>query len=190
MMMRPTASDVSGEELTGVHPRGKPGFEEFFRRSYLRLGRTLYLLSGSHEEAEDLAQEALIKVYARWDRVQRMDSPDGYLYRVAVNLYRRSQRASSRSVIALETVPVKQVDAMAVDDIDQVDAEVDLLRILQALPAEQREALVLVEWLGLDSATASSLLGIASASVRGRVFRARRALRRKFGVDLGGVTYE
>ncbi|MGH2764295.1 MAG: sigma factor, partial [Actinomycetota bacterium] len=52
-------------------------FEEFFRSTYGRLMGALLLLTGDAAEAEDLAQEALVRVFERWERVQMMDSPEG-----------------------------------------------------------------------------------------------------------------
>jgi RNA polymerase sigma-70 factor (ECF subfamily) len=56
-------------------------------------------------------------------------------------------------------------------------------RALQSLTRQQREALVLVEWLGFDSEEAASILGIRASSVRTRLHRARTALR----TQLGGI---
>jgi RNA polymerase sigma-70 factor (ECF subfamily) len=67
-------------------------FDDFFADEYPRLGRALYLLTGNREEAEDLAQESMARAYERWDRIQRMASPAGYVYRVATNLHRRRWR--------------------------------------------------------------------------------------------------
>src|SRR5436309_11363177 len=67
-------------------------FDEFFADEYPRLGRAMYLLTADRGEAEDLAQEAMARVYERWDHVQAMASPPGYVYRVAVNLHRRRWR--------------------------------------------------------------------------------------------------
>lgn len=60
----------------------------------------MFLLTGSSSEAEDLAQEAMIPVYERWEHVSMMDAPTGYLFRTALNLERERQpspalRASS-----------------------------------------------------------------------------------------------
>jgi len=68
------------------------GFEAFFQREYPGLVRALYLLTADLPEAEDLAQETMARVYEKWDRVGRMDSPGGYVYRVAVNLNRQRLR--------------------------------------------------------------------------------------------------
>jgi DNA-directed RNA polymerase specialized sigma24 family protein len=68
------------------------GFEAFFQAEYPGLVRALYLLTGDQDEAEDLAQATMARVYERWDRVRVMDSPAGYVYRAAVNLHRQRLR--------------------------------------------------------------------------------------------------
>jgi RNA polymerase sigma-70 factor (ECF subfamily) len=67
-------------------------FDGFFDMHYERLLRTMYLATGDRHEAEDLAQDAFVRVYERWDRVGRMDDPVGYLYRTALNLRRSRLR--------------------------------------------------------------------------------------------------
>lgn len=57
----------------------------------------------------------------------------------------------------------------------------EVLRAVASLPRTQREALVLVEWLGLGAEEAGGILGNAAASVRGRCHRARATLRERFG---------
>jgi RNA polymerase sigma-70 factor (ECF subfamily) len=67
------------------------------------------------------------------------------------------------------------------DPADRADERWDLLRALATLPIGQREALILTEWIGLDSAEAGTALGLQPASVRSRVSRARAALREQLG---------
>ena len=67
-------------------------FRDFFDAEYRRLARALYLLTDDVAEAEDVAQEAMVRMYERWERVRRMDSPTGYLYRTAMNLNRSRLR--------------------------------------------------------------------------------------------------
>lgn len=57
----------------------------------------------------------------------------------------------------------------------------EILTALHSLPLAQREALLLVEWMGMSSEEAGRVLGIAPGSVRGRVHRARLALRERAG---------
>lgn len=151
-------------------------FEGFFRGQYTTLYRALTLLSGDPTEAQDLVQEAFARVYERWDRVAVMDSPGGYLYRIALNLQRKQVLGRSRS-------SARGPDTSSgADPAEVVEARTEVARLLGALPVGQRQALVLVEWLGLDAAEAAGVLGIKAASVRVRVHRAKTTLRERFGV--------
>ena len=67
-------------------------FEDFFIAEHERLFKALYMLTGNQDEADDLAQEALMRAYERWERVGTMDSPAGYVYRTALNLHRNRLR--------------------------------------------------------------------------------------------------
>jgi RNA polymerase sigma-70 factor (sigma-E family) len=157
-----------------VDPVGQD-FGEFFRREYRRLARACLLLTGDPTEAEDLAQDALARVFARWDQIASMDSPDGYLYRTALNLNRKRLRR-----LAVRARHVVHARA-ASDEVDVVEERLDVLRAVAALPPGQREALVLVEWLDLDIDEVAKLIGISAVSVRGRLHRARATLRQRFG---------
>jgi RNA polymerase sigma factor (sigma-70 family) len=168
-MMEPTSLSVVPEAGQAT------AFEEFFLAEHERLFQALYLLTGDRFEADDLAQEALLRAYERWDRVAAMDSPAGYVYRTALNLHRSRLRAlvvRARRVFA--AVPAEDLSG-------PVAASHDVRRALARLPRGQREALILVEWLGLGSEEAGRVLGIDAASVRGRLHRGRASLRDLLG---------
>jgi DNA-directed RNA polymerase specialized sigma24 family protein len=157
------------------------GFEEFFHAQYPGLVRALYLLTGDQDEAEELAQATMARVYERWDRVRAMESPAGYVYRAGVNLHRqrvrhlavRARRLLAMAVHAESTQPPGP------------GVRLELADAIASLPAGQRQAFMLVEWLGLSSGEAASILQIAPASVRTRIHRARAALRERLGEDGG-----
>jgi DNA-directed RNA polymerase specialized sigma24 family protein len=67
-------------------------FEDFFRGQTQNLYAHLCLITGNRAEAEELAQDAFLKVWERWDRVADMEEPVGYLYRTAMNLFRKRYR--------------------------------------------------------------------------------------------------
>ncbi len=161
--------------VSGTGAQSAPAFEEFFRSVYPSLARGLLLLTGDPGEAEDLAQEALARAYERWDRVQAMDSPDGYVYRTALNLNRKRLRR-----LAVRAHRVLSGPAEA-DPADAAAARTDVRRALVQVSRTQREALVLVEWLGLSAEEAGGVLGIDAASVRSRLHRGRAALRERLG---------
>jgi RNA polymerase sigma-70 factor (ECF subfamily) len=155
-------------------------FEPFFETEYGRLFRSLVLVSESRAEAEDLAQEAMARAWERWDRVRSTESPLGYVYRTAFNLNRRRLRRLRRSARIQEDFDPKDANGANPATIAETRHEIE--RALASLPISQRQALVLVEWVGMTAEEAGAVLGIAAASVRGRVFRAKSSLRNQAGV--------
>jgi RNA polymerase sigma-70 factor, ECF subfamily len=156
--------------------QGPLDFEGFFHTEYPRLVKSLYLTTSDLLEAEELAQEAMARVFERWDRVRAMDAPGGYLYRTALNLNRKRLRRLAVRARRVLRAP-EPVDAMAASE-----AKSDLVRALAGLPDGQKEALVLVDWLELTSEEAGRILGIRPASVRSRAHRAREKLHEELGV--------
>ena len=157
------------------------GFEEFFHAQYPGLVRALDLLTGDQDEAEELAQATMARIYERWDRVRVMDSPAGYVYRAAVNLHRQHRRHLA--------VRARRLLAMAVQAQSTpppgLGGRLELADAIASLPVGQRQAFLLVEWLGMSSQEAARILRIAPASVRTRLHRARAALRVRLGEDGG-----
>ena len=150
-------------------------FESFFRRTYPRLAQASLLLTGSREEAQDVAQDALARVYARWDRVRGMNSPEGYVYRTALNIVRKRAKRASPD---LES---PSADGRAQDPSIDIAERDRVMRALKSLPDGQREVLVLTEWLDLDNKEVARALRIAESSVRVRLHRARSNLREALG---------
>lgn len=151
-----------------VHSRGSD-FEAFFRDTYPDLVRALAATTGDVTSAEEVVQEAMARAFARWSRVASMQSQAGYVYVIAANLYRRQQRRAR----LLRTLHLAEPFD---DPMQGVAARTDLLAAVARLPAGQRDALLLVEWMGVDVKTSSQLLRIKPSSVRARTHRARATL--------------
>jgi RNA polymerase sigma factor (sigma-70 family) len=148
------------------------GFESFYLAHRVRLFRALVVVTRDVHAAEEVAQDAFVKIWERWDRVHRMDDPTGYLYRTALNgwfqIHRRAVRAATRVASP----------GRVVDPLETVEERDVLARRLLELPARQRAALVLTEYLGHDSAEAGRALGIRPGTVRRLASKGRAALRR------------
>ena len=82
MSERILASDATLDELEASRT-----FETFYQAEARTLFRRLWLVTGNRAEAEELMQDAFLRVWERWDRVGGMDDPLGYLYRTAMNLF-------------------------------------------------------------------------------------------------------
>src|SRR6266487_2634197 len=73
-------------------------FEGFFERERDGLFGALVMITGNRAEAEEIAQDAFLAIWERWDRVHRLDDPTGYLYRTAMNVFRKRRRRAAVAV--------------------------------------------------------------------------------------------
>lgn len=164
-------------EATIALSREAISFEEFVESEYDRVLRAMYLACGSRDLAEEITQHAMVRAFERWDRIAALESPVGYVMKIAFS----RQRSWFRSAARLVLHPNLGRDAPAERALD--DAASQVMEILESLPLSQRQAVVLVEWFGLNSEEAGRILGIDAASVRGRIHRARTSLRQSSGGD-------
>jgi RNA polymerase sigma-70 factor (ECF subfamily) len=179
MTQRMDRTVAIGKEGGGSEPEASSaaGFESFFLTEHVRLYRALYVITGSTHEAEELMQEAFVRIWERWDRVAGMEDPAAYLYRTAMNEFRsRYRRARAAAKRALKVGEPRDLFAEA-DDRDVV------AQALRKLAPRQRAALVLTQLLDLSSEEAGRLLGVSAASVRALVYQGRVAMAENLEVD-------
>src|SRR4029077_7153205 len=93
MSERILASDATLGELEASRT-----FETFDQAEARTLFRRLWLVTGNRAEAEELMQDAFLRVWERGGQGGAMDNPVGYLYRTAMNLFRKRYR---RAVLAI-----------------------------------------------------------------------------------------
>ena len=76
-----------------------PDFAAFFAEEHAGLFKALYFVTGNRADAAELMQDAFLKLRERWDRIDRIDDPTGYLFRVALNGFRcgRAPRSGPRA---------------------------------------------------------------------------------------------
>jgi RNA polymerase sigma-70 factor (ECF subfamily) len=146
-------------------------FEAFFEAEHVRLYRALTLMTANAHEAEELMQDAFLKLLERWDRVDAMDNPTGYLYRAAMNLF-RNRRRRLRLDLRLRHPREDERDPFV-----QVAARDEAARALALLTPRQRAALVLTDMLEFDSNEAGEMLRIKPATVRVLAHQARESIR-------------
>jgi RNA polymerase sigma-70 factor, ECF subfamily len=153
-------------------------FEAFFASEWDGLFRALLLLTGSKEEAEDVAQAAFLKMLERWDQLDRVSDLQGYLYRTALNAYRslyRRARLAAKRVLA--------PGRAATDPFEQVAERESAVRLLLGLTTRQREAVVLTGIEGFDYREAGALLGVKESTVRSLVAQARAQFAKETHTD-------
>jgi RNA polymerase sigma factor (sigma-70 family) len=154
---------------------GTPNFERFYEAERDGLFGALVLITGNRHEAEEITQDAFVAVWERWDRVSAMEAPTGYLYRTAMNAFRKRLRRTATALRRVVGVKPEQ-DAFAAADARQVVATA-----LAGLSRRQRAALVLTELLGFSSEEAGRALGIKPVTVRVLASQGRAAMKKSVG---------
>lgn len=132
--------------------------QRFIDDHHARLVGVLRFRGCSADDAEELAQEAMMRLVDNWSKVEVLDSPWGWLVRVALNLsrsrWRRVQTAlRRRHLIALEAAHYDE-------------PAVEALSLLDALTDRQRIAVVLRHYAGLSVREAADAMGVAEGTVK------------------------
>jgi len=146
-------------------------FDAFYEAESHKLFRRLWLISGNRAEAEEITQDAFLRLLERWDRIDQLEDPSAYLYRTAMNVFRRRYR---RSLLAIRKTFSPDE---AHDEFAAADARDAVQRALGMLSPRQRAALVLTELEGMSSREAGAMLGIKASTVRALTTQARAAFR-------------
>jgi RNA polymerase sigma factor (sigma-70 family) len=161
-----------------VHEGVALSFEEFFKAEHDRLFRALCLVTRNRHEAEEIMQDAFTAMWARWDRVSAdVDDPRSYLYRIAMNGFRRRHRRLL--LAARRVVRITPSD----DGIQRVEEQEAIVRALSTLTPKQRAAIVLTNFLDFTAEEAGEFLGLSAGAVRTLASRGRTELRRQAGEE-------
>ncbi|EMF50840.1 MULTISPECIES: SigE family RNA polymerase sigma factor [Streptomyces] len=153
-------------------------FQSFVVSRWPRLLRTAFLLTGEQHAAEDLVQSTLERVYAAWRRVGAADDPDAYVRCVMINAHARRHRRRLKEFLAPKDDSGLTHELPDADDrIARADDRGALLTVLAALPARQREAVVLRYWEDLSEAQAAEAMGCSVGTVKSNTARGIAKLR-------------
>jgi RNA polymerase sigma-70 factor (ECF subfamily) len=176
------AAARDGEDLpVDVEERDRR-FAEMAERQARFMFRVAHGLLRSVQDAEDAVQEALLKLY-RTDGWLRMEDEKAFLartvWRVGLNVMARRPRLTE----GLEDEAGREFAAAggsAEESLVEHDERALLRRLIEALPEELRQPLVLSAIEEMTSREVSIAMGIPEGTVRTRVMRARAELKRRF----------
>ena len=170
--------------LTG---RKRSRFEEFAAAHSAGLINLGLMVSGDRGRAEDAAQDALVRVYQRWSR---LDDPLAYARRTVVNATRDDWRRADRATRAYDEVG----RLASLDEADDLEAAVlqrdALMTALDALPHRQRAVVVLRYLSDLTEAETAAVLEISVGTVKRQGFDALARLREILNAELTTTTAE
>jgi RNA polymerase sigma-70 factor, ECF subfamily len=176
----------------------RAGFEQEALVHLDSLYRVALRLTGNAADADDLVQETMLKAYRAWDQYQRGTNAKGWLLTILrhafINEYRRKTRHPA-------TVDLDAIEPFAVfEDLQQDDdpqgrffdqiVDDEVLRAIDNLPEQFREAVVLSDVEGMSYEEVARILDVPIGTVKSRLFRARRMLQAKlyeYAVSMGYI---
>ena len=144
-------------------------FSDWYVREHRRVVATLAALSGNADAARDAADEAFVRALVHWERVRTMDTPTGWVHRVALNVLRRDlrRRKLETSLLLRQTQPGPALPTHP-----------EVWDAVRSLPERQRVAIVLRFVADLPEAEIASAMGVARGTVSATLSAARASLAR------------
>ena len=170
-----------------MRPDDEARFTEFVRAHSASLFRTAFLMTGDHQRAEDVLQDALVRIYKRWPHIDAMASPLAYSRRVVLN-----QGASSWRKRSSRETPRLLTEEPSWDG--RVEELAEHERVWQAvltLPQRQRAVMVLRYYEDQTEAQIAETLDMAPGTVKSHAHAALRRLTELLGesaLSTGEVT--
>lgn len=164
---------LESDGLPEVHVPGS--FELLYQSDYAAVVGMVYGLTGNRWVAEDLAQEAFLRAHRDWSRVEGMDSPGGWVRRVALNLTRSRWRR-----LRVEAMTKLRADFETRDSNDAPDAESEAFwNEVRHLPKRQAQVIALRYVEDLSLAEIAEGLGVAEGTVKALLHQGRKRLHRQ-----------
>jgi RNA polymerase sigma-70 factor (sigma-E family) len=174
-----TGDRETGPELRAVVSLpAVESFEGFYAREYRLLVAFAHALTGSPTHAEDVAQEAMLAAYRRWDEVSRLEAPHAWVRRVCANLavsFVRRRIVEARALLRLRRRRTE------VSPLDADDAA--FWAEVRKLPKRQAQCIVLSYVYGCSVSDIAQVLGCGDGSVKTHLSRARLKLATRLGAN-------
>ena len=142
-------------------------YEWVFRSAYSSVLRTSFLILHDRGRAEEVTQDAFVRLYERWGGVVRIDNPTAWVRKVATRAAIRQARLSR----VREAAPLDE-GGTAWDHLP----DVDLVRAVASLAPQQRAAVALYYLDDLPVEEVAHLLGVSASTVKQHLHRARARL--------------
>ncbi|MFD7017586.1 SigE family RNA polymerase sigma factor [Streptomyces sp. NPDC059161] len=158
-------------------------FHDFFERHYAELARLAHLLTGETDAADDLAADALVALWQRWDRFRTAHHPLAYARGVVANLARERIRSAVR-----ERRRVALFWSRGPGEVEPPDvaAVLDVRAALARLPFRKRACVVLRHAFDLSEKDTAMALGISVGTVKSQTSKGMAELERTLGVRAAG----
>lgn len=147
-------------------------FTAYVNARWRTLLRSAVVLGCSQQDAEDLAQATLLRVYLAWPKVVDASNPDAYVGRIMLNLHRDNQRRRWWGEKPTHPLP-EQTELGQFSDAGRSDS---VRSAMSKLSIQQREVIALRYYLDLSEQETAALLRIPPGTVKSRLWSALKQL--------------
>lgn len=158
-------------------------FHDFFERHHAELARLAWLLTGEADAADDLAADALVALWQRWDRLRAAEHPLAYARGVVANMARERIRAATRERRRIALFWSRGPQQVQGPD---VAAVIDVRAALDRLPFRKRACVVLRHAFDLSEKDTALVLGISVGAVKSQTSKGMAELERVLGAKVAG----
>jgi RNA polymerase sigma-70 factor (ECF subfamily) len=157
-----------------------------FRHDVLPLKDLLYRLALritlNHEEAQDIVQDTMMKVWSKRDELEGIESIEAYCMTICRNLSLDKMKAKSKQNESLDQIHTETLD-LGVNPYEQMMQKdrIDLVRrMVNSLPEKQKSCMQLRDFEGKSYKEIASILNISEDQVKVNIYRARQAIKQKY----------
>ena len=150
-------------------------YEWYFRASFAPVARTVFLIIHDRDRAEDIAQEAFVRLLKHWRNASTYERPDAWVRRVAIRIAVRDLQREGKRGSEERLSYVERFDALPDPDVARAVAE---------LPPIQRAAVVLFYWEDRPVHEIAHVLQVSDSTVKQHLYRARIRLAELLGEEV------
>lgn len=164
-------------------PEARQRVAALYQAHALGLVKLAKVMLGDQAAAEDIVQDAFLGLFRRWPSLVDQDRVLAYLRASVLNGCRTAYRGRTRRDRALRLAPATQDMVSAEESALIGEANREVMAALRALPARQREAVILRYYLDLSEDQAAQAMKVSRGTVKSATSRGRAALARMLKED-------
>lgn len=144
-------------------------YEWVFRAGFASVARTVFLIVGNRAVAEEITQEAFLKLLQRWSAVSNYERPEAWARKVAV-------RMAVHHVSRERSRPLRELRAQPLPPGDRSLPDPEVARAVAALAPKQRAVVAMYYWEDRPVLEIAQLLHVSESTVKQHLYRARTHL--------------
>lgn len=163
--------------MAGDKDAMQPFVENFQRKIF----NYTWLMCGQREDAEEVAQDTLLKVFQSWDQLRSPEQVKPWVFRIARNcclMKRRHSVFAPTAEVPVEEVPLADHGEAADERMIRMELNAELEKALRAIPETYRAVVLLRDAEDMSTVETAALLGISEDNVKQRLHRGRAMLRK------------